>query len=124
MYRLATLNPVVLLLVVVGCHGQASSLPNRLAVILMECDCLELISLEHGKPEEQNQQTCKKEEFHSATILGKTLINEPARRQEIIAALERGAKERGRQWNCFSPRHGLRATTSNGEAVDVEICFE
>jgi hypothetical protein len=62
--------------------------------------------------------------LHGYAVLGRTGINDPARRESLIAALEQAAKDNDdRLAMCFRPRHAVRAT-SPGKTVDLIICFE
>jgi hypothetical protein len=57
-------------------------------------------------------------------VLGKTEIEDEAKRKRLADALRLGAEDNfGMAANCFIPRHGIRLKGS-GKAVDLVICFE
>ncbi len=62
-------------------------------------------------------------EFHGFPILGQAEIRNPAERAALLHALYYGIDDsNGNAASCFDPRHGIRVT-SNGETVDLVICF-
>jgi hypothetical protein len=62
--------------------------------------------------------------FYGYPILGKVAIDDPKRREALIAAFNRGiARSDGRQADCFWPRHALRLER-DGKATDYLICFQ
>src|SRR5262245_57246499 len=72
-------------------------------------DSLILYALDPREPTEQD--LADPEKFHGYAIRGKVEIPEPARKAELLGALEQGVKDSdGSVAACFQPRHGLRLT--------------
>jgi hypothetical protein len=62
--------------------------------------------------------------FRGFTILGSTEIKDRSQRIELISQLAKGiAASRGMVYNCFNPRHGIRAVNGTSQ-IDLVICFE
>jgi hypothetical protein len=62
--------------------------------------------------------------FHGWAVLGKTEIKSKATRKRVVAALAKGAAEKGlAPARCFIPRHGVQVTRK-GQTVGLVICFE
>jgi hypothetical protein len=94
-------------------------LPEAIRDVLVSADRLELLSLNpEGGP------TREAGHFWGWRVLGAAVIESPATRREVLAALESGiAENTGWVAACFDPSHGVRA--SRGAAsVDLVVCFE
>lgn len=64
------------------------------------------------------------ERLHDYPLLGKVVITDPARRREVLRAVDADIRTgHPRQAKCFWPRHVVRAV-KDGHTVDVVICFE
>jgi hypothetical protein len=87
-------------------------------------ECVTLYSID-PRPFEIGEVRPYSELFRGYAVLGKVEITDQQKRQQIIAAVNRGLAQ-GKHLGgaaCFRPRHGVRAT-SNGRIIDCLICFE
>src|SRR5436190_6227527 len=63
-----------------------------------------------------------KERFGKFLVIGKTEIKDSARREAVMAAVNRAIGEPAEPKNCFWPRHGLKIVDSKG-TTELVICF-
>ena len=62
--------------------------------------------------------------FNGYKVLGSTLVKDKETRKKLLTAFYKGvADSEGVVAACFTPRHGIRAT-SGGKTVDLVICFQ
>jgi len=99
-----------------------TAFPNDTRAVFENSDRFVLLSLDPelgGMPTKLSKQN----EFHGFRILGQTTLTDPEIRDEIRRAYYDGiADTTGWRKACFSPRHGIRATSKN-ETLDLVICF-
>lgn len=84
----------------------------------------ELISLdpEWTEPTEPYADDAPRE--HGAVVLGRTMISDPAVREDLVAQLEQAVAAPGDgQLACFAPRHMIRLQHA-GQSLDLLICFQ
>ena len=86
-------------------------------------DKLILYSLEFHEDYIQKGIPDAEEKFRGIPVLGKVEITDPAKRKEIIDALNISKAEGKLTATCFYPRHGLRVV-EGGREIDHLICFE
>lgn len=64
------------------------------------------------------------ESLHGYRILGRAVLEDPAKCAELGGLIRRGIRESdGRVAACFNPRHGLRIERDSRE-LELVICFE
>jgi tetratricopeptide (TPR) repeat protein len=62
--------------------------------------------------------------FRGWHVLGRLVVADTATREQVVTALAKGIKESaGTFWDCFMPRHAVRAISSEGRVLDLVICF-
>lgn len=94
-------------------------LPGTVDTVLTQATELELLSLEPQLP-----STKPRDAFHGYKVLGRTRVQEPQLKDQLLAAIRQGISESaGAVAVCFNPRHGVRAI-SGRSVVDLVICFE
>ena len=95
------------------------TIPAHVQEVLSRAAELELFSLDPNWA-----QKPKGEHLRGWRILGRTRVENPATRDRLITALERGVQEySGTAAKCFNPRHGIRASYA-GATVEMVLCFE
>jgi hypothetical protein len=122
---------VVLLVALIGCAatlGRADEVPgqgeNKIPAAVREAlDKAEGVTLLSLDPDEKAGVGAPVQ-FHDWKVLGKTEVKDKAARAKLIAALVKGANQKGVEAaKCFEPRHGLQFTRG-GKTVDLVICFQ
>ena len=97
-------------------------IPEQVGRDLAGAQQFELLSLDpqHNLPGPIDPKT----ELNGHTILGGTLVTDPATRNRLIDALRSGARESdGRRAACFDPRHAIRISRDR-VVTEIVICFE
>ena len=106
--------------------------PQALALVLLAAGCsppigglegTEAVTVYSLDPQIALPGAPESELFHSYRILGHSEVREPARRAEIIEAVQDAIRAGGDQAKCFNPRHGV-ATINGNSRTDFVICFE
>jgi hypothetical protein len=77
----------------------------------------------HVGDEERAKMQIQGEQIHGYPVLGKVVIQEDAKRREIISDIKHAMRFPEAEHKCFIPRHLIRAV-KNGETIDAVICFE
>jgi len=109
-------------------HGQPitedapeSAVPAEVLAILREGEPLEFVSLHYDDLYEFQEGD---EMLIRWKVLGRTKIDDADKRQQLIAALERGVAENDDgPADCFWPRHAF-STTHDGHRYDILVCFQ
>ncbi len=96
------------------------TIPAEVKRILVGAQQLELFSI--GTPL-ADAPTLTTDTFQTCTLRGKAKIDDISEREELLNALYKGIRESADPAICFEPGFALRAT-SNGETVELLICFE
>jgi hypothetical protein len=110
------------ILVLGGCSGASSAkLAEASLRSIAAADEVVLYSIDF-RPDRYPERT---ERFHDFPVLGSLRLTEAGVRGTVLAALKNGIArcrlESG--YDCFWPRHGIRAERG-GKATDYVICFE
>lgn len=74
---------------------------------------------EESRSEPKNEG---KERFGKYLVIGRTEIKDSAKRETIMAAVNRAIGEPAEPKKCFWPRHGLKIVDSKG-TTELVICF-
>jgi hypothetical protein len=103
---------------------QENRLPDDVQAVISRSQRLELLSLDPKQLAAANVTDDARNLFHGWRVLGRTPVDDPNARRQVIDALNRSIQEnKGLAAACFVPRHGLRAS-AGGRTVDLVICFQ
>lgn len=106
--------------------------PQALAIVLLAAGCsppiggleaTEAVTVYSIDPRAALPDVPESELFHKHRILGRAEVREPARRAEVIEAVQDAIRGGGDQAKCFNPRHGVAAIHGD-RRIDFVICFE
>jgi len=103
-----------------------NKLPDEAIEALKSAAKFILFSLEPFTPREEISRLKPEQKHHGFKILGSTELVNAETKNSAISTLTDAVKnsDGGGSAMCFSPRHSLRAVTSNGTIYDFVICFE
>ncbi len=110
-------------------EGPKNFFSARSKALLEGGSTLELLSLHPFERSPTIDETLEPDRdpatFRGWHLLGRLVIKEPAKREQMITALQKGVDESdGNVAACFWPRHGVRAISDDGRVLDLVICFE
>lgn len=78
-----------------------------------------------GNSAEHAPKPAVEENFHGHRIFGSTHVTSPQAVKAIVESLIRGVEQNNDEpMGCFFPRHGVRASLSNGSFLDLVICYQ
>jgi hypothetical protein len=110
------------ILILWGCSGASrAKLAQASLRSIAEADKVVLYSIDF-RPDRHPAET---ERFHNYPVLGRIGLTEAGVRRTVLAALKDGIARCRLEigYDCFWPRHGIRAERG-GKATDYVICFE
>ncbi len=109
---------IAAILAVVWACWDINRIPSEHRAVLEQAEEIEVLSL---MPDDLSERP--PDGYHGFKVLGKTTVNDAGDRKRLVTSFENGVHIDGVPFQCFNPRHDIRAT-HDGQTVDFVICFE